>query len=165
MELGGQPLAKRVAAEIGRICGTVSLVGDPGVYGALELPVVPDRFPGQGPLAGIEAALRTTTIEWNVVVACDMPALDVAIIEKLFAMASETGADGAVPSYGDGRIEPLCAVLHRRCHAAILAAMEAGVRKISEALDRLEIRYMPVATDSSFANLNTPEDLERFRNG
>jgi molybdenum cofactor guanylyltransferase len=163
IEIGDQPLARRVAEEIGKICGKVSLVGDPGLYGTLGLPVVPDRFPGLGPLAGIEAALGTTTVEWNLVVACDMPSLDVAILEKLFAVAEK--GDCAVPSYEDGRIEPLCAVFHARCHPAILAALEAGVRKVSEALDPLELRYMPVATNRSFANLNTPEDLERFRNG
>jgi molybdopterin-guanine dinucleotide biosynthesis protein A len=57
IEIGHQPLARRVAAEIGRICGMVSLVGDPAAYAGLGLPVVPDRFPGLGPLAGIEAAL------------------------------------------------------------------------------------------------------------
>lgn len=159
IEIDHQPLFKRVAAEVGKICGTVSLVGDPGLYGGLGLPVIPDRFPGQGPLAGMEASLQATDVEWNLVVACDMPSLDVSILDALFAAAE--GNDGAVPSYSDGRIEPLCAVLHARCHAVILAAVEAGVRKVSDALDRLALRYVPVSSPDSFANLNTPEDLER----
>src|ERR1700728_3371496 len=79
IEIGHQPLARRVAAEIGKLCGRVALVGDPGLYDGLGLPVIPDRFTGQGPLAGIEAALGNTTVEWNLVVACDMPALDAVI--------------------------------------------------------------------------------------
>lgn len=165
IEIGNQPLAKRVAAEIGKICGTVSLVGDPEVYGGLGLPVVPDRFPGQGPLAGIEAALRATTVEWNLVVACDMPALDAGVLEDLFAAASENGGDCAVPSYSDGRIEPLCAVFHARCHARVLSALEGGIRKVTDALAGLAIRYVPVSSSEPFANLNTPEDLERFGKG
>ena len=161
IEIGDQPLARRVADEIGRVCGQVSLVGDPGRYGNLGLPVVPDRFPGQGPLAGIEAALGATTVEWNLVVACDMPSLDVSVLETLF----EAGGDCAVPSYSDGRVEPLCAVFHARCHAAILEALESGVRKVTEALGRLKLKRVPVDTADSFANLNTPEDLERFRHG
>jgi molybdopterin-guanine dinucleotide biosynthesis protein A len=160
IEMDGQPLFRRVAGEIGKICGTVSLVGDPALYGELGLPVIPDRFPGLGPVAGIEAALNNTNVEWNLLVACDMPSLDVSILEELFAAAE--GVDGAVPSYGDGRIEPLCAVFHVRCHAAVLTALEAGVRKVSEALARLKLRYVPVSSPDSFANLNTPEDLKRF---
>jgi molybdopterin-guanine dinucleotide biosynthesis protein A len=126
----------------------------------LGLPVIPDRFPGVGPLAGIEAALNATNVEWNLLVACDMPALDASVLEELF-VASE-GADGAVPSYGDGRIEHLSAVLHARCHAAVLAALEVGVFKVSDVLARLKLRYVPVSNPDTFANLNTPEDLERY---
>src|ERR1700733_7787412 len=57
---GGRALALRVADQAAAVCGTVSLVGDPAKYGDLGLPVIADRFPGQGPLAGIEAALGTT---------------------------------------------------------------------------------------------------------
>jgi molybdopterin-guanine dinucleotide biosynthesis protein A len=161
LEMDGQPLFRRVAEEIGKICGTVSLVGDPATYGGLGLPVIPDGFPGLGPLAGIEAALNNTNVEWNLLVACDMPSLDASILEDLF-IASE-GADGAVPAYGDGRIEPLSAVLHVRCHAAILAALEAGMRGVSDVLAGLKLRHVPVSSPDPFANLNTPDDLKRYR--
>ena len=95
-----------------------------------------------------------------------MPSLDVSIIEALV----EAGADCAVPSYGDGRVEPLCAVFHARCQAAIREAPGNGVRKVTDALGLLEsknlrLEYVRVEKADSFANLNTPEDLERFRNG
>jgi molybdopterin-guanine dinucleotide biosynthesis protein A len=160
IEMDGQPLFRRVADEIGKLCGTVSLVGDPAIYSGLGLPVISDRFPGLGPLAGIEAALKATHLEWNLVVACDMPSLNVSFLEELFVAAE--GVDGAVPSYGDGRIEQLSAVLHARCHAAILAALEAGVLKVGDVLARLKLRYVPVSNPDSFANLNTPEELKRY---
>jgi molybdopterin-guanine dinucleotide biosynthesis protein A len=156
----GQPLFRRVAGEIGKICGTVSLVGDPTTYGGLGLRVIPDRFPGLGPLAGIEAALNATNVEWNLLIACDMPSLEGSTLEGLFVGAE--GDDGAVPSYGDGRIEQLSAVFRVRCHAAIPAALEEGVLKVGEALARLKLRHVPVSNPNSFANLNTPEDLERY---
>jgi len=160
IEMDGQPLFRRVAGEIGKICGTVSLVGDLVTYGGLGLPVIPDRFSGVGPLAGMEAALNATNVEWNLLVACDMPSLDASVLEELFAAAE--GADGAVPSYEDGRIEQLSAVFHARCHAPILAALDEGVRKVSDALARLNLRYVPVSNPKTFANLNTPEDLEHY---
>jgi molybdopterin-guanine dinucleotide biosynthesis protein A len=166
IEIDGQPLFRRVAGEIGKVCGTVSLVGDPATYGGLGLAVIPDRFPGLGPLAGIEAALNATNVEWNLIVACDMPSLNASGLEELFVAAE--GADGAVPSYGDGRIEQLSAVLHARCHEAVLAALEAGVLKVGDVLARLKLRCVPVNSPDSFANLNTPEELKRYgekRNG
>jgi molybdopterin-guanine dinucleotide biosynthesis protein A len=165
IEIGNRPLATGVAAEIGKVCGSVSLVGDPERYGTLGLPVIPDRFPGQGPLAGIEAALGATSIEWNLIVACDMPALDVSILTALFETAAAEDGDCAAPAYSDGRIEPLCTVFHARCHAVILGALEAGTRKVTQALASplLKVRYVAVASPDSFANLNTPEELKRYR--
>jgi len=132
---------------------------------------VADEFPGLGPLAGIEAALRVTEADWNLLVACDMPALNPSLLGELFAACTECNPDeaghpdGALPQYADGRVEPLCAVYHRRCHASIRAALESGVRKVTDALQALEIRYVRVASDAPFANLNTPEDLRKYTNG
>jgi len=169
--IDGQPLALRVAVEVAKVCSSVSLVGDPEKYRALGLPVVADEFPGLGPLAGIEAALRVTEADWNLLVACDMPALNPSLLGELFAACTECNPDeaghpdGALPQYADGRVEPLCAVYHRRCHASIRAALESGVRKVADALQALEIRYVRVASDAPFANLNTPEDLRKYTNG
>lgn len=160
VEVAGLPLAVRVAAQITPVCGVVSLVGDPARYGALGFPVVPDRFPGEGPLAGIEAALRTSSADWNLVVACDMPQLDAPMLEALFM----GGGDCNVATYADGRFEPLCGVYHRRCHAAILAAIEAGVRRVKDVLPALGLRYVRV-DGPAIPNLNTPADVARYQNG
>jgi molybdopterin-guanine dinucleotide biosynthesis protein A len=161
VEIDGRPLALRVADEAAKVCGSVALVGDPARYGALGLPVVEDEFPGFGPLAGIEAALRVASVDHNLVLACDMPALDSGIFEQLFA----AGGECAIPEYEDGRVEPLCAVYHRRCHEAVRAALMAGIRKVTDALQGLAIRYVRVPGGASFTNLNTPEDLRRYTRG
>lgn len=161
LKVDGRPLAVRAAETVAVVCGAVALVGDPAKYGVWGFPVVADRFPGAGPLAGIEAALSVTTADWNLIVACDMPALDEVTLEALFV----PDCDCALPQYPDGNVEPLCAVYHRRCHAGIRAALEAGVRKVTDALAPFAIRYVPVVRARSFTNLNTPDDLEKFRHG
>jgi molybdopterin-guanine dinucleotide biosynthesis protein A len=164
IEIDGLSLVHRVAAEACKICGSTGLVGDPLRYAGLGIPVFADRFAGMGPLAGMESALSATKVEWNLIVACDMPALDRTLLESLFETAeAEPDADGALPSYGDGRVEPLCAVYNRRCHAAIEAALKAGIRKVTDALAPLALRYVPVTRPDSFANLNTPEELRQFQ--
>lgn len=161
LEIEGVPLALRIARQLEPVCGAVCLIGDPERHGILGLPVFTDNFPGEGPLAGIEAALRATSADWNLIVACDMPALDASTLESLFPL---TG-DCALPRYRDGKVEPLCAVYHRRCHPAILSALGKGIRKVTDALQTLEITYIPVASTEPFANLNTPEDLTKYTHG
>lgn len=163
---GGRALALRVADKAALVCGAVSLVGDPAIYGDLGLPVIADRFPGQGPLAGIEAALAQTSSDPNLIIACDMPAINENLLEELFT----ADADCAMPRHDDGKVEPLCAVYQRRCHPVIREALEAGIRKVTDALRLLEnhglaIRYIRVSSPSSFANLNTPEDWRRYHHG
>jgi len=171
-ESDGRALALRVADAVAKVCDSVKLVGDPATYSDLGLPVIADRFPGQGPLAGIEAALAATGCDNNLIVSCDMPAISQNLLEAIFA-AAETG-DCALPRHDDGRLEPLCAVYRRSCHPVILAALEAGIRKVTDALQwkglsaaskPLALRYVRVPDPASLANLNTPEDWRKYHHG
>jgi molybdopterin-guanine dinucleotide biosynthesis protein A len=172
LEVGGQPLALRVAGGIGQVCGSVTLVGDPARYASLGLKVLPDHFAQIGPLGGIEAALSATEAEWNLVVACDMPALDAASLEALFGAAeADSAADAIVPEHSDGATEPLCAVYHRRCASFVREAIARGTRRVIDMQAALaaeaRLRYWRVARADQFANLNTPADLAAWkdRNG
>lgn len=157
----GVPLIDRTIACIREVCPSVTLVGDPVRYPDLSLPVIADAVSGQGPLAGIETALRFTDADWNLIVACDMPALDSATLGALFAAASD--CDAVVPRTPDGEIEPLCAVYHRRGHPVIAGAFAGGIRKVRSVLPSLAIRYLSVDRSDVFTNLNTAEDLARYR--
>jgi molybdopterin-guanine dinucleotide biosynthesis protein A len=163
LTLQGRPLVLRAADVVGEVCGNASIVGDPLRYSGLGLPVIEDNFRGAGPLAGIEAALACTSAEWNLIVACDMPALDSAILEPLFG----GDCDCAVPMHeGDSaRIEPLCAVYRRSCHAVVHTALASGVRKISDVYPLMSVRYVAVRGSKPFINLNTPDDMRRYVNG
>lgn len=161
----GRPLALCIADRAALVCDSISIVGDPAIYAELGLPVIADSFPNQGPLAGIEAALAATKCEANLILACDMPAIRENLLEELF----EAGGDIAVPRHDDGAIEPLCAVYRKRCHAAVRAALESGIRGVTDALrqfapGQFEVRYVRVSDPSAFANLNTPEDWRRYHN-
>jgi len=159
IEIGGRPLALVAAEALGVVCESVTLVGDPDRYQALGLTVISDRQRGAGPLSGIEAALGATRSEWNLIAACDMPSLDALLLRKL---ARAVADDAAIPQYPDGSIEPLCAVYHQRCHAAAAEALDAGLRRISDFIARLTVRYVQVTDPRPFLNLNTPEDLEKY---
>lgn len=163
IDAGKGPLAVEIAALVAQSCAVVSLVGDPVRYAGLGLPVVGDNFPGLGPLSGIEAALRAAKAEWNLIVACDMPFLEPGIFDLLFTEAADF--DCAVPQHPDGRLEPLCAVYHQRCHPTIEAALDKGIRKVTDALQALAVRYVVMASEAAFANWNTPQDIRTRTHG
>jgi molybdopterin-guanine dinucleotide biosynthesis protein A len=158
LPLAAGTLAAHVAAVVVAAAGPVTLVGDPARYGRLGYPVVADRFPGAGPLAGIHAALASTAAVWNLVVACDMPRLEAPFLRSLLEAAERSGAGCLVPRGPTGLPEPLCAVYHRDARPALERALARGVRRVSEALAALDVVWHDCPDVTQFKNLNTPEE-------
>lgn len=160
----GGALVQSVASAVREATGSATLVGDPGRYGALGYPVIPDLQPGEGPLGGILTALRHSRSDWNFVAACDMPQLNPemlrGLIEQLLSvpLRAELETDAILPVGPQGRAEPLCALYHRRCADAFESAFAAGVRKVTAALEPVRTIRVHVAEVSLFQNVNTPEE-------
>lgn len=154
----GAVLAEAVAGTVERAAGAVTLVGNPEVYARLGFPAIPDLYPGEGPLGGILAALAHSAADWNLMVACDMPGLSVEFLRGLLEAAALADRDALVPCGPGGRLEPLCAVYHRRSLESFQRAFGAGIRKVTAAFSELQIASWPVPETSPFQNVNTPED-------
>lgn len=154
----GTSLAQWVAREVAQAAGSAFLIGDPERYGALGYPVVPDGWPGEGPLSGILTALRHTVAPWNLIVACDMPGLTTAFLRDLLAAAELNGAT-TLPIGPSGDMEPLCGVWRRDALMAVEAAFQAGIRKVAAALEGVRLAVFPASEAQLFQNVNTPEDL------
>jgi len=129
-------------------------------YAFLNIDTVPDKIPGQGSLMGIASALAASEHDLNLVVACDIPRVDMAVVRRL--MLDVEGHDGAVPQSEAGHIEPLFAVYRKRMLGALDATLRAGKRKIKDALDQCDIKYVALTGGESLRNLNTPEDYASF---
>lgn len=154
----GTSLAEFVAQTVASAAGSAVLVGDSGRYPDFPYPVIPDLYPGEGPLGGILTALKHTAADWNLVVACDMPGLSADFLRQLLDAAEHSSAGALVPAGPSGRPEPLCAVYHRGSLAVLEAAFRAGERKVTAALTGLPAEILKVAEVTVFQNVNTPAD-------
>ena len=154
----GGTLGNAVAEAVRAAAGNVALVGSV----RLGYPIVPDVYPGEGPLGGILSALQNSTADWNLIVACDMPGLKVEFLGQLLDIAERSEGDVLIPIGPSGRQEPLCAVYHRRALQGIYAAFARGVRKIALALEEIRTVTWPVSELSYFQNVNTPEDWSAY---
>src|SRR5258705_3897791 len=72
LEFDGRTLLERALEVMHEACDEVAIVGDPAKFGSYGV-VVPDLYPGCGPLAGIHAALLHSSAELNMVLAVGMP--------------------------------------------------------------------------------------------
>ena len=169
LEIDGVPLILRTAHVVEQAVAKPTIVGPREAFAALGFECVEDDWPGAGPLGGIATALRASGMEWNLVVACDMPYLTPEWLRHLVARA-EASAAGAVIPQSEFGAEPLCASYNKRAESAIRSALKRGVRKVMEGLDDLRIeKIAPVEWkpfDSGgrlFKNMNTPADYEEAR--
>lgn len=152
-------LAGYVAEQARCAAGSVTLVGSPERYSRLGFPVIADLDPGRGPLGGIVTALEASTAAWNLILACDMPNASATFLASLLdaVNAAPATCECIAPERG-GRLEPLCAVYHRRSLPSLRAALAAGELKLQNVLRQLNLLRWAVDEPYWFRNVNTPED-------
>jgi len=152
----GEALAEWIARAVKTAAGSATLVGNAPLGG------IPDLYPGEGPLGGILTALRHTSADWNLIVACDMPEVSAEFLDTLLDAAelfgASSGAGALLPRGPSGQVEPLCAVYHKRAGAAMERRFADGIRKVTAALEEVATIWYPVAELKTFQNVNTPED-------
>jgi molybdopterin-guanine dinucleotide biosynthesis protein A len=155
LPIDGSVLVERTAEVVRAAAGSVTLIGAPGRYAHLGLPVLPDLVPDGGPICGLHTALKITRANWNLVVACDMPGLTVAFLGDLLAAAQQLGCACLTPQTDSG-LHPLCAVYHRRSADAVEFAIQHKSLKMHDLLKSLGAVSWPVADVSLLENVNTP---------
>jgi molybdenum cofactor guanylyltransferase len=161
----GAPLAKWIAGVVAESAGSATLVGSVERHAGLGFRAIPDIFPGEGPLGGILTALRDSSAEWNLVVACDMPGIDAILLGRLLESARASGADVLLPISAGDRPQPLCAAYRANCLAPFETAFGGGVRKMTAALEAVTVRRLPMEEVLQFQNVNTPEDWAAYAPG
>ena len=167
LELNGRPLIQILADRTRRLTDHVYISSnDPDSYRFLDIPVIPDRFVGHGPLAGLHAAMLHRESPLYVLLACDLPNLPVSLLKKMILLSE--GFDAAIPRTGDNLAHPLCAVYGRSCLPYIEGSLKRGEKKFIETFlqDSLSVKWISPEegeyNEIDLANINSPEDLRSF---
>lgn len=159
-QIDGEPLLERVYRRVRDIGPVVLSVAREGEM-RLGCREVVDRWPDQGPLAGLLSACGELSSERVFAVAGDAPNVDGRIAEALLA-AWRDGDEAAVPEHG-GVLEPLAAIYLRTAIEREGPGVLAGDRSMHALLARLRVRRVPLPAQS-FANINTLQDLGAIEN-
>ncbi len=170
--LDGEPLVARAVNRLSQITDDVLVVTDEqDKYDFLRGKV---RFAGdvggmgQGPLAGIAGALMRSRYSRVLVVATDMPFLNLELLRYLARV--DPAADVVVPVISEeGFPETLHAIYSKDTLHAIQSQLIEGERKITRFFDQVRVVTVPreevLAIDPqlhSFLNANTPADWEQI---
>jgi len=150
----------------------IVVADDQARYAPLGVRVVPDLSRHVGALGGIQAAITWSAHEYCLVVACDMPFLNLALLQR---MADEPrDYDVLVPlipgesrQRDDGLVyQTLHAIYSKRCLPFIEKRIAEGRKQVVSFFDDVRVRTIDVAEITrwdpdlwSFFNANTPEAM------
>ena len=168
--IGGEPLITRCISRLSAVADEIIVVVN-GIERGEQLPlpsscrVAVDVYADSGSLGGIFSGVSAMMDEWGVVVACDMPFLNIALLRYMLSLRD--GFDAVVPVL-DGRPEPTHALYSKACLPHIECRLQAADLKIARFFDDVSVRYVSQkevdAYDPdhlSFFNVNTQSDLDR----
>ena len=162
----GKPMIGHVIERVMNVTDRIAIVtNDPGSYSHFGYPTIQDIYQGMGPLGGIQAALNHLVEAYLLVVACDMPWLQISLLEHMISLRTE--GDVIVPRWTKFP-EPLHAIYSKKCLGPVTESLELDIRKVVGFYGKVSVRYVDREEiqqfdphGRSFANINTPDDIEQ----
>ena len=129
---------------------------------------IPDIFKRVGPLGGIHAALRATSLDAIFVIAGDMPWLSENFIREVTNYYLLSDCEVLIPRK-DGFDEPLHAIYSLSVYKRLDKFLtDTDKYAIKDFLNQTKVEYMTISSknlaDRVFTNINTPADLKTFEN-
>jgi molybdopterin-guanine dinucleotide biosynthesis protein A len=174
LEIEGQTLLERSLQVLDRVCAEVFIsCRENTMYQDFGFKTIPDLIKGQGPMAGLYAALQQANYEYMFIVACDMPFLNAEAITCLHGFCEDY--DIILPSVS-GKVHTLHAYYHKRILPFIERDLKANKLSINRAifggsLNELNKRVIAIEKEivdprmqnifiKSLVNVNTPQEWE-----
>ena len=127
-----------------------------------------DFLQNAGPLEGIRAGMLAARSEYSFVCAGDMPFINPEVVNLLFEKT--IGHDAAIPSWGDGKFEPLHAVYSKKLIAEIEKTLEKGKYSVlAPVFEMQDVMFIDISEIReidpqlrTFVNINNVSDLENI---
>jgi molybdopterin-guanine dinucleotide biosynthesis protein A len=181
--LFGKPLLVNVVERVGGVVGEVVVCANDDArrlrylevlqkYSIRNVRVYADEkfLNVEGPFVGIFTGLRFASADHCIVLPCDVPLIEPAVVDYLFNALG--GSCVAVPVWPDGRLESLVMVCERTMAVEIAGALcELGRRRPDDIVRGApDVTFVSIVASlksldpefRSFVNINLPEDLSLF---
>ncbi len=145
------------------ISDDVILVTNGKRYANLSVKLTNDIYLNNGPLAGLHSGLLAAKHSHALVVACDMPFLNLKLLKYMVSLPLDY--DVLIPKVGDW-LEPLHAIYSRRCIEPIEGRLHGHHFRVQDLLDDVSVHCLPESVletfdpqNHSFFNVNSREKL------
>lgn len=165
IDIDGRAMAARVLDALRELGASPLLLvgGDPDELAALDVPVVADQAPGQGPVGGILTALdhlaSLDDVEAAMILPCDLPGVSADALAPIVEAAAGDAHSRLWVAATD-RMEPMCALWSLDARGTVRERFVAGERALHRVIAELPHVTVTVAS-AALHNANRPEDLPR----
>ncbi|MFP4471893.1 MAG: NTP transferase domain-containing protein [Bacteroidales bacterium] len=159
----GRPLISYAIEALMPHCDEILISANSTSFDHFGFRVIPDEIPGSGPMGGIWSCLKQSSNEVCVVLSCDTPLVDQAVIDKILRLNDDF--DVAVPWHRNAFYEPLCAAYHKRLLPVFGDFLAEGNFKIPDLIEKVNSRTIPTGPEGEldsevFYNVNSRKDLQ-----
>ena len=133
-------------------------------YEEFGFKIVEDEFKGNGPLAGIHSALKNSTTDYTLCIACDMPLIKHEVIEYLGNY--DENYDILIPKY-ENKLQPLCAIYSKNLKDKIEEDLINNRNKLQKFVMSVDYKVINGIgyrefNEKDFMNINTPIDYQKL---
>lgn len=171
LTIHGRHIIDRNAALLGASFDRIFLsTNTPEFYFHTGLILIGDRVPGKGPMTGICTVLIVPGVSAVFVTACDMPYINVILIQYLIERWNER-VDALIPIYC-GKPEPLFGIYSGKIAGVMEDSLRKGERSLQAFLRKVNVQYVEEEevrkrdpAGKTFVNINTLEDYQRETGG
>jgi molybdopterin-guanine dinucleotide biosynthesis protein A len=129
----------------------------------VSYPSVTDTFLNLGPYSGILSAFREKPDSAWLVVACDLPLLDMDTLNYLVANRDTSAIATAFNSETSEFPEPLITIWEPKSYPVLLSFLAQGYSCPRKVLINAEPKLLNVPNPGALTNVNTPEELEQIK--
>ena len=164
IQLGGKPLTEHALDILKPLCSAILISANTGAYDYLGYPVIHEQVKDIGPMGGLYSSLQASDNEHNLVLSCDMPFMETALLKFLFGNRNDRMA--AVPWHGQDHYEPMCASYHKSFAPVLGQFIQSGNYKLPDVfraypVEALKVdREWPFFSEWLFYNINTTAQLQ-----
>jgi molybdenum cofactor guanylyltransferase len=114
-----------------------------------------------GPLVAFAQSLDHLDTDWVLLLACDLPRINGAVLQQWRQQLTRTTATAVLPQ-GKKGWEPLCGFYRRDCRDRLQTAIAQGTQSFQQWLAQESVQSLQMDDPTVLWNCNTPEDLSNL---
>ncbi|MFT5102761.1 MAG: molybdopterin-guanine dinucleotide biosynthesis protein A [Candidatus Latescibacterota bacterium] len=165
LALNGRTFMSHIIEALEPVVNDIIIVSNNSDYDIYKLKRIADILKDSGPLAGLYTGLFHSETENNIVLSCDVPLINTAVLNILIE-GFETEKD-VIHIKSEEKNMPLIAIYKKKCMPHFLKRLHDGERRLQTAIDNINTKSIPLepAMQRFVKNINTASDLKEITNG